>query len=395
MIRHIIKSVWYRKKTNALIASELFVAFLVLFGLLSTLIYFKVTFHRTLGFDYSDTWVVQIDRGGEWRPEMASTIKQLILACRGMDQVTACEPLAMVPYGGSTWTSTITTRTGERSAIHNSVGDGIADMMNIHLVSGRWFGPEDDRDDWTPVIINQRVAEAVFGDENPLGQFLDHLDKEDERKRTVVGVFDDFRQHGEFSAPTDVVFMRYPLLESSEGALRNFVVKIKPDTTAAFEPELVTQLQKFAPGWQFFVEPLDQMRSEKHKEVLLPLSILGVVAGFLLLMVALGILGVLWQNVTQRRQELGLKRALGASKSDVRWQIVLELMVLTGFAVIAGSFVAVQVPITGLFGFVDGFVFAWGLLAAATVLFLLTFLCTLYPSWLSTRIRPAEALHYD
>ena len=44
----------------------------------------------------------------------------------------------------------------------------------------------------------------------------------------------------------------------------------------------------------------------------MPLIAVGLVAGFLMLMVALGLLGVLWQNVTQRTREMGLRRAKGA-----------------------------------------------------------------------------------
>ena len=70
--------------------------------------------------------------------------------------------------------------------------------------------------------------------------------------------------------------------------------------------------------------------------VLGPLIAAGVIAGFLLLMVAMGLTGVLWQTVTQRTREIGLRRAKGATAGDIRTQILGELVVMTSIAVLAG-----------------------------------------------------------
>ena len=63
----------------------------------------------------------------------------------------------------------------------------------------------------------------------------------------------------------------------------------------------------------------------------------GVVAGFLMLMVALGLTGVLWQNVTQRTREIGLRRAKGATARRIHRQILGELLVMTTLALAAGA----------------------------------------------------------
>ena len=62
---------------------------------------------------------------------------------------------------------------------------------------------------------------------------------------------------------------------------------------------------------------IEHLRERSCSDYLTPLSVLAVVAGFLLLMVALGLSGVLWQNVTQRMREFGLRRAAGASGGAV------------------------------------------------------------------------------
>ena len=71
-------------------------------------------------------------------------------------------------------------------------------------------------------------------------------------------------------------------------------------------------MQAIAPNWSFEVQPLYESRDSNFKRRLLPIIVVGVVAIFLLIMVALGLTGVLWQNVTQRTKEIGLRRAKGA-----------------------------------------------------------------------------------
>ena len=88
-----------------------------------------------------------------------------------------------------------------------------------------------------------------------------------------------------------------------------------------------------------------------------PLVAVGLVAGFLMLMVALGLLGVLWQNVTQRTREMGLRRAKGAAKVDVQRQILGEIGVMTTLALLAGVLVAIQFPLLDIIYFVEPHVY--------------------------------------
>jgi putative ABC transport system permease protein len=121
----------------------------------------------------------------------------------------------------------------------------------------------------------------------------------------------------------------------------------------------------------------------------------GLVAGFLMLMVALGLLGVLRQNVTQRTREMGLRRAKGAAKVDVQRQILAEIGVMTTLALLAGVLVAIQFPLLDIIYFVEPHIYAIGLAISVTAIYLLTFACAWYPSRMATRVEPAEALRYE
>jgi putative ABC transport system permease protein len=172
-------------------------------------------------------------------------------------------------------------------------------------------------------------------------------------------------------------------------------VRVRPGTTAAFEEKLMSQLRAAAPDWTFQSEPLELKRDESHRNYIGPLAAAGVVAAFLLLMVALGLTGVLWLNVTQRTREIGLRRAKGATVLKIQQQLVGEVIVLTTLAVLVGVAVAAQFPLFGLYGEVPPAVYLAGLGLALVGIYALTIACAYVPSRLAGSVQPAEALRYE
>ena len=120
-----------------------------------------------------------------------------------------------------------------------------------------------------------------------------------------------------------------------------------------------------------------------------------VIALFLIVMVGLGLTGVLWQNVTRRMREMGVRRALGASGANVRHQVLAEVALLATLSIAAGSVIVLQLPLLGVMRFVTAREFAAGFGGALAVIYAITLLCGAYPSWLASTIAPAEALRYE
>jgi putative ABC transport system permease protein len=112
-------------------------------------------------------------------------------------------------------------------------------------------------------------------------------------------------------------------------------------------------------------------------------------------MVGMGLMGVLWQNVTRRTQELGLRRALGATANAVRNQIIGEIVVLAAVALTIGTVLFLQLPLLGVFSFVGIGVFVSAILASILVIVPFVILCGLYPGWLATQVEPSRALQYE
>jgi putative ABC transport system permease protein len=210
-----------------------------------------------------------------------------------------------------------------------------------------------------------------------------------------VGVITDFRKDGEYAGLQNYLFERKRLDDPNDRPPRNLLIKVRPGTTVEFEESLLTKLQAVAREWSFEVKPVSQMRESSLKLYLAPVLAVGLIATFLMMMVGLGLVGVLWQNVTQRTKEIGLRRAKGATAAAIHKQILGELLVLTSFGLILGIVLVVQFPLLDLIGFIRAKVYFLGLLISLAIIYGLTVTAGLYPSWLATRVQPAEALHYE
>lgn len=406
MIRHYLKLIWNRKRSNLLITVEIFFSFLVVFAVVATAAYYANNYRRPLGFRIDDVWVVNVDaklpeamvNEGE-AAAVVETRRQLDLALRELPEVRDLAGAYTVPYGNSRWMSS--TKVDGRNVEYtmNGVTDGFAAVLGLSLVQGRWFGREDDATSWDPVAVNEQLAAAIFGAADPIGRTVPQEEPEaggTQREWRVVGVFREYRQDGELALPENYMMIRArPDGIESGPALGRLAIKVRPGTTADFEERLVRRMQAVAKNWSFEVKPAVEMRAERLRNTLTPLIGGGIVAAFLLLMVALGLTGVVWQSVTQRTREIGLRRAKGAAIPDIRAQILGELLVMSTIAVLLGTVIVVQFPLLRLVTGVTAGVYAASLVISALGIYLLILTCAWYPSRMATSISPAEALHYE
>jgi putative ABC transport system permease protein len=406
MIRHYLKLIWNRRRSNLLITIEIFFSFLVVFGVVAMAAYYGNNYRRPLGFTIDDVWVVNIDAklqglpGNQPNPQgIIETGRQLRLAVVEFPEVRALASCFTVPYGNSRWMSTSKVGGREIAYSMDGVTDGFAEVFGLTLVQGRWFNRDDDAAGWDPVVVNEHLAADVFDTVNPVGRTFPQ-DKpspgEKQKEWRVVGVIREFRQDGELALPENYLMIRVRLDDvESALSLGRLPIKVRPGTTAAFEERLVKRMQEVARDWSFEVEPAIDMREQKLRDTLTPLIAAGVIAGFLMLMVALGLTGVVWQSVTQRTREIGLRRAKGATIPDIRTQVMGELAVMATIAVLLGAAIVVQFPLLKLVGNVTAGVYAASLVISSLSIYLLTLASAWYPSRMATSVPPAEALHYE
>lgn len=394
MIRHLLKLVWNRKRANALIVAEMFFSFLVIFGVLTMAVNLWQGWRQPIGFDWRnvlDVGMVMEERSRQATPEQNAQVKRLLDEMRAMPEIEAAALTLTPSYSFAIAESGSNINGREVTFLFDEVTDDFAKAMKVQVVKGRWFSAVDDASAEQPVVLDTNAALEMFGDKDPIGQKID----EEPRPFRVVGVIAPYRKDGETTAPGRMMFRRY----SPDGRYGimggDFVVRVRPGTPAAFEEVLMKRLQQIAPQMSFTVRPMAQMRTRMLRMKLAPLVILGVVGAFLISMVALGLTGVLWQNVTSRTRELGLRRAMGATGANVNRQVIAEIALLASFALIAGTIVVLQLPILGAFTYVTKSAFTTGFVSALATIYALTVLCGLYPSWLASRLEPADALRYE
>jgi putative ABC transport system permease protein len=418
MTRHLIRLVWNRKRQNLLLAFEIFLSYLVLFAVVFFAVMGLANWQYPLGFSIERLWGVDLEYPERGRPQQllgvdepgklaevqaartraADRLQQMFAALRALPNVEAVSASFATAYEGSEWGGGIGEPT-RAYAMFNFVDDEFANILGLNVIAGRWFSKTDDTAAYLPVVINRRLARELYGDEDPLNRVLATANSRQPEARVVVGVIDEFRQQGELRAPGNYAFYRLPPGHRASAPLPTVLtIRVKPGTTAEFEETVVRTLQNLAPDWRFTPYDLQAKRQDALMRVLIPIGGLTIVSVFLLLMVALGLMGVVWQNVTRRFQEFGLRRANGATASDVRRQVLAELTILTSLAVLVGVALVVQLPVLSLLDpdiNPPATVLVTSIVTSVAVIYLLTLLCGWYPSRLATQIHPAEALHYE
>jgi putative ABC transport system permease protein len=409
MTRHLFKLIWNRKRANALVLCEISVSFLVLCTVFTALAYFLDNWRHPLGFDSRDVWRVRLSFGSypsyddEGKKSVWETLHRIQDEVQRLGQVEAAGLMTNVPYSGSTSMWGMNVQGKQYPVLWGPTSVGAMDVLRFRLLSGRWLVPGDETLEKKPIVITRNLARGLFADESPIGRSMPLFDesgqprqrKPDETEYEVVGVVANYRRDGEASRAPYAAFQPLPQMELKGWPPERLLVRVNPGATAEFEETLLRRLHELAPDWNFDVATLAARRKSQLRSKLMPLVLGGTAAAFLIIMVGMGLMGVVWLNVTRRTRELGLRRALGATGTGVSLQILGELVALTTVAVILGALLFLQAPILGLAGSVSWPVYGVGIVASLGMLYTLVVLCGLYPSWLATRVHPAEALHYE
>lgn len=397
MTKHLFRLVWNRKKANLLLVVEIFIAFVVLFAVTLAAVWAGDGFRRPLGFERDRLLTVHVRVGFDaGREKFASQLEDALRIARAQPEVEGVSAVMSAPYSTSTWLSDI--RRGSRPFRfqENFADDAFADVARLTVTRGRWFSREDDAaTTHRPAVLNERLAREIFGEADPVGQQLEDAPEElppgeTFEPRRVVGVVSDYRKDGEISPPLGYVFNR--VTPKTNPMPRSLVVRVAPGTPPAFEETLTRALQRVDPSWSVVVKPVSELRATSLKLRLAPLALLALVGLFLLLMVVLGLTGVVWENVTRRTREIGLRRAKGSTAAQVVLLVVGEVLVVTAFGVAPALVLLLQVPLLGALPAVPAGLFLSSLALSAALMFALTALCALPPARMTLRLSPAEAL---
>jgi putative ABC transport system permease protein len=394
VIGHLLKLAWRRKRSSALLLVELLASFLVVFVVATSAVYLGLCWRLPLGYQSRNVWSIEVDRlkttDDTWTPEEVQGYARLLREGASIEGVVAIAGAMNAPYDHRTSSGSRPFGGHQVSMEFAEFTDGARDVLGLDLVRGRWFEPADDALPWSPIVVDEQFAREAFGGEDPIGKVFGA--PPDDRDERIVGVVGHYRKGGELSIPVGFVMRRTPIGREDVRPPQVLLVRAASGVDAGFEERLVKGLHAIMPEWTFEPRALSDLRAESFRTRLVIFAVGATIAGFLLLMVALGLIGVLWQNVMRRTHEFGLRRAAGASQSDIRRQVIMEVVLTAAFALAIGVVLAAQILFLGVVPFVGAGTIAAGAIVAGLLVVATVVAAALYPSMLATRIRPAEAL---
>jgi putative ABC transport system permease protein len=276
--------------------------------------------------------------------------KQLIERIRALPGVESAGGTSNLPLSGTNMVFLASVEGSDSKGFPASFRSISADYlrtMRIPLMRGRWFDERDSASSQPVVVVNDTMARQISPDGNAIGKRIKHGFKE--RIAEVVGVIGDVKYAGldmptkpEMYAPfwqQPWPFMRIVARTSGE-----------PGTLAAAIRREAQVMDKDQP-----IDKISTMSSVVNASVQTRRFYMQVLAAFAVVAFVLasaGIYGVVAYSVAQRRREIGIRIALGATRGDVMRLVLRESVFITVLGVglgLAGAFAATRVLTTLLF----------------------------------------------
>ena len=268
------------------------------------------------------------------------------------------------------------------------VSSSYFETVQLPVRSGRAFSRGDGPADPSVSIINEAIARRFFEGREPIGQQIRLWGA----PRTIVGVVKDERINGLAREAPPAIYLPYAQAPSFNGAEALLVRTSAPPATVG--PSLRGAVRQVDPQLAVFgVKPLADVLGEsvaQQRFVMLLLIAFAVVA---VILAAIGIHGILSYTVAQRRHELGIRVALGATPDRVTSLVLGQGMKLTiaGLAIgVLAALALTRVLSTQLYGVSTTDVTAFA--AVLPVLGAVAMLATWLPARRAVRLDPLEAM---
>jgi predicted permease len=277
---------------------------------------------------------------------------------------------------------------GEQPGIYPRMVDaGYLQTMRIPLAAGRYFTPDDTPEREGAAVINTGMARRLWPDRDPLGQVL--LLRQTEWR--VVGVVADVRHSAlEEEAGNEMYF---PISQQRDFGSLDLVVRgqLPPEALASSVQAALREADPTLPvlDYQRLSDIVDRAVSPRR----FILYLLGGFAVSAVLLVSLGIYGVLSYSVRQRTHEIGIRRALGESATQVQGRVVGRTLALATIGILLGG-----VGSTALSGLIASLLYGvsptdpLAFAAMVALLLLISAMAGYVPARRASRIDPLVAL---
>ena len=299
------------------------------------------------------------------------------------------------------------TDTGVADAQYRPISRRYFDALQIPLRRGRVFDARDRRGTLPVAVINEAAARRIWPGEDPIGRRITagqpYLpDLADPTAREIVGIVGDVREDGLGSDPPSILYLPISQLNEAYAALGTrllpFSVIVRGDASVAALTRSVQQAI-----WS--VDPQQPIADVRSMPEIVARSLgpqrfntvlLGGLAALALLLAAVGLYGVIAHIVGQQTREIGIRMALGATRSNVLGQFLRQALFLVAVGIVVGlvgAFSLTRVLRTLLTGIStsDPWVFA----LAPALMFAVSVVAALRPALRAAGVDPARALRAE
>ena len=277
------------------------------------------------------------------------------------------------------------------------------DIQGLQLSMGRWLKNTDIDNKNYICILNEAAATDLIGYEDCVGQTLILNNVE----FTVVGVLKE-NEDSLMSALTSGSKTAYipwstliRLTDSTADKVTSFYVSAPAGGDLATAEDRLEELllERFDEDEDAYRISTSDMLEEAMDSITSVLSVLlGGIAAISLVVGGIGIMNIMMVTVTERTREIGIRKAIGASRGTILTQFLMEAVVLCMMGCGLGIFlswailqvVSTVVASTGIVFVLDGGV----VLAAVVFCFIIGLIFGLYPANKAAKMKPIDALHY-
>ncbi len=216
--------------------------------------------------------------------------------------------------------------------------ESYADGGQAEMKEGRFFSEVENQHRMPVVVVGEDVPRALLNGEDPLGQWIDV----NGHKFQIVGVM--LRPAASFPGMDDTrLLLPYFTMHKLFPAAREnmLVVMAKPGqlAEAVDEARAAMRIQRHVPADKpddFFISTSEQLVQQFHNVTALVALVMVILSSIGLLVGGIGVMNIMLVSVTERTREIGIRKAVGARRSDIVLQFLTEAVVLTGLGGLLG-----------------------------------------------------------
>jgi putative ABC transport system permease protein len=260
----------------------------------------------------------------------------------------AAQSLSGVHAAASSTRSTATAVVRNGSAYRASlvgVTEGFQTIRNLVILKGRFLDTLDMRARSKVCVITEELARVAFPNSEPLGASV----RAGELSFTVVGVFRErvatfgLSEIQRYTMLIPFPLMRYYSGDESVGVL--YAQATGPEYVIPLTRQVEVLLRNRHPGGTYVVENLGGVLNAARNISTALTIVLLLVGGIVLLVSGIGIMNIMLVTVTERTREIGVRKAIGARRSEILYQFLIEAGVISGVGSLFGILIALTIPV--------------------------------------------------